>query len=213
MQLNPARGRKRSPCRSDLRSPRPRFMQLNPARGRKHTKDTREVGALAGGLCSSTPRGDGNFPKQSTISSYVQGLCSSTPRGDGNKTPRRWANSFRSRFMQLNPARGRKPAKYDRTRSPNCSEVYAAQPREGTETRCCEPIALASPTPGLCSSTPRGDGNTTLLVMSGWLLSHKFMQLNPARGRKRPGRLRGVDVETCVYAAQPREGTETPARG
>ena len=38
------------------------------------------------GLCSSTPRGDGNLIVwRLIVSSFLRGLCSSTPRGDGNK--------------------------------------------------------------------------------------------------------------------------------
>ena len=37
-----------------------------------------------------------------------------------------------------------------------------------------------------------------------------FMQLNPARGRKHDGiESGGVEIYRVVYAAQPREGTET----
>ena len=58
-------------------------MQLNPARGRK-LGDNGDLGG-GGGLCSSTPRGDGNFPQRldALFRTY-------------------------SGFMQLNPARGRK---------------------------------------------------------------------------------------------------------
>ena len=87
--------------------------------------------------------------------------------------------------MQLNPARGRKleqsGCKVDNV------QVYAAQPREGTETRPrrCRahlpshwfmqlnpargrklaelPPGLVGSPLGLCSSTPRGDGNKTAL--------------------------------------------------
>ena len=62
--------------------------------------------------------------------------------------------------------------------------VYAAQPREGTETG--KRIADYTPIP-----TPR------------------FMQLNPARGRKLEAVLDVLDLVLVVYAAQPREGTET----
>ena len=107
--------------------------------------------------------------------------------------------------MQLNPARGRKLS------CPHPSAtyrpwVYAAQPREGTETPAERHIpslhtwfmqlnpargrkldylgaSLGIPLLGLCSSTPRGDGN------------RKTMQL--------------VNLTPQVYAAQPREGTET----
>ena len=61
--------------------------------------------------------------------------------------------------------------------------VYAAQPREGTETFHRGSMPYLEPTQGLCSSTPRGDGN------------------NP---------FDDCPIENIrVYAAQPREGTET----
>ena len=110
-------------------------MQLNPARGRKLPRDPR-VAECYGGLCSSTPRGDGN-----------------------SKTTRN-------------------------TKLKAVAAVYAAQPREGTET----PLRA------------RGSPPVTL-----W-----FMQLNPARGRKRDVKLSdGIAQQVQVYAAQPREGTET----
>ena len=61
-------------------------------------------------------------------------------------------------FMQLNPARGRKPNREGRPHSEQ-SQVYAAQPREGTETMRSRGNGRVS-LPGLCSSTPRGDGNS-----------------------------------------------------
>ena len=110
--------------------------------------------------------------------------------------------------MQLNPARGRKLKRpYGKGRS--YAKVYAAQPREGTETvlpvsqtRHQRMLGLCSSTPrgdgnsdgsaancahksrGLCSSTPRGDGNTISALVLGFPFSVRFMQLNPARGRK-----------------------------
>ena len=111
MQLNPARGRKQEDGplipRVFLRKvyaaqPREgtetytaismasrsiaRFMQLNPARGRKliQTSYTTDK-SRKHGLCSSTPRGDGNQSLALRISCASSiGLCSSTPRGDGN---------------------------------------------------------------------------------------------------------------------------------
>jgi len=110
MQLNPARGRKRvvvvrliyvaSGCR---------FMQLNPARGRKQTNANAYHDQLTHGLCSSTPRGDGNSDKsEAKRESSIRGLCSSTPRGDGNEMYLVDNAPACYRFMQLNPARGRK---------------------------------------------------------------------------------------------------------
>ena len=86
--------------------------------------------------------------------------------------------------MQLNPARGRK-LELAIFSSPNLlSKVYAAQPREGTET-------------------------LTELWADRMTSSKRFMQLNPARGRKLAdvGGIHAVPI--LVYAAQPREGTET----
>ena len=71
-------------------------------------------------------------------------------------TPPAWDTS---RFMQLNPARGRKQFYRMESSMEHFAEVYAAQPREGTET--APPLLLVVPLlfRGLCSSTPRGDGN------------------------------------------------------
>ena len=90
---------------------------------------------------------------------------------------------YDGRFMQLNPARGRKPSRHYGRITLESNEVYAAQPREGTE---------------------------TLQASSHLWWFPRFMQLNPARGRKLcgstgPRALCGARV----YAAQPREGTET----
>ena len=62
--------------------------------------------------------------------------------------------------MQLNPARGRKHRPFSIHLGWFKVEVYAAQPREGTETRTW-------------TSLPSSSVNV-------W-----FMQLSPARGRKR----------------------------
>ena len=67
------------------------------------------------------------------------------------------------RFMQLNPARGRK---HDMSTAsiPRSPRVYAAQPREGTETPSTTPGDRRRLRSGLCSSTPRGDGNVKLIL-------------------------------------------------
>ena len=113
------------------------------------------------------------------------------------------------------------------------SEVYAAQPREGTETVYDKIVDHNyKGETGLCSSTPRGDGNTPCAhvsrTISRWfmqlnpargrklasitvmvpLCADGFMQLNPARGRKHEKDIRSIRADE-VYAAQPREGTET----
>ena len=61
--------------------------------------------------------------------------------------------------MQLNPARGRKLYNKDSPIVSLAIPVYAAQPREGTETGSSMDSLNTSWVMGLCSSTPRGDGN------------------------------------------------------
>ena len=88
--------------------------------------------------------------------------------------------------MQLNPARGRKHLSLGKAPKEEDELVYAAQPREGTETSARRSIASTGFLAGLCSSTPRGDGNSERV---------------PVASSRRT---------ESVYAAQPREGTETP---
>ena len=250
MQLNPARGRKpgisraiAEPTDSMVYAAQPRegtetlstistnfsascivrFMQLNPATGRKHTDSMRKK-RLWRGLCSSTPRGDGNTyfdakPRSGSTSWFMQlnpargrkhihqfvitaiygKVYAAQPR-EGTETYHQSpfpAGRRRVRFMQLNPARGRKPCYSHRTTPKSHDSAYAAQPREGTETRTeTLPILTwdASDEYGLCSSTPRGDGNDS--PFPSFPTKKRFMQLNPARGRKREGR---------PYAKQPKK--------
>ena len=87
--------------------------------------------------------------------------------------------------MQLNPARGRKHRAAHVLADSFDSRVYAAQPREGTE-------------------TSRGERQMYQAIDA------RFMQLNPARGRKLSDSVHVIRPEDIqVYAAQPREGTET----
>ena len=150
------------------------------------TRTRRLTCAIAQGLCSSTPRGDGNAGCARSPTAEGSGLCSSTPRGDGNdfdllvevedflenglcsSTPRGDGNFFDVAFLHARAV----------------FKVYAAQPREGTET-------------WKKSGTKHE-------------IESRFMQLNPARGRKLPFRIFLIGVSSLgVYAAQPREGTET----
>ena len=134
--------------------------------------------------------------------------------------------------MQLNPARGRKPRSRSRSGG-RCHGVYAAQPREGTETLLQNVRHYLFGFHGLCSSTPRGDGNWNkkypkFQKQLGFMqlnpargrklqpefsminFTHKgFMQLNPAGGRKLLILFASFRCLIEVYAAQPREGTET----
>ena len=108
--------------------------------------------------------------------------------------------------MQLNPARGRKlegPARA----VPLGSVVYAAQPREGTETLPgYRPIQ--HDLPGFMQLNP-ARGRKLEGLHEEQHGPARFMQLNPARGRK----LKHIVIDSpwadVVYAAQPREGTET----
>ena len=212
MQLNPARGRKPVCLSLCLAVCLSRFMQLNPARGRKPAHGVVHGPGNRKGLCSSTPRGDGNSESREWTDGLEIGLCSSTPRGDGNYARIRITmnHDLSTRFMQLNPARGRKllatmsvvwlainlglcssTPRGDGNdfmhsvawRGPG-AEVYAAQPREGTETPRRRANNRNAPAVGLCSSTPRGDGNVARIPSSMISTSIRFMQLNPARGRK-----------------------------
>ena len=133
-------------------------MQLNPARGRKLTiLPAPQAERRCLGLCSSTPRGDGNRDRDARNQGKSQGLCSSTPRGDGN---------FRLLAALKAPCAG-----------------------------------------GLCSSTPRGDGNLLSKHKCCNLFADRFMQLNPARGRKLP------QLEDVVQLLVRRFMQLNPARG
>ena len=159
-------------------------MQLNPARGRKLFSYSVRAHMTRTGLCSSTPRGDGNIPRDTIeflfpiIAVYAAqpregtetvelrvvymyrghlGLCSSTPRGDGNTT--------------------------DSNREiPRVSPVYAAQPREGTETRRFCSYKIAHTYRFMQLNPARGRKRSTGIVIGK--IGIRFMQLNPARGRK-----------------------------
>ena len=138
-------------------------------------------------------------------------------------------------FMQLNPARGRKQYPQalhnrnlwrtvyaaqpregtetvtlkDRHKSLHQSRVYAAQPREGTETADMRSGGAANMR-RVYAAQPREGTETFGQISQTPIGLPGFMQLNPARGRKL-----GIDqvliirIIFLVYAAQPREGTET----
>ena len=136
-------------------------MQLNPARGRKHWSiNTICANPQTYGLCSSTPRGDGNLidPLRVATMPLGDGLCSSTPRGDGNLLN-----------IAHNP-------------HPHWRGLCSSTPRgDGNyELHFLSPFRLS----GLCSSTPRGDGNLPNSRFPRSEPGRRFMQLNPARGRK-----------------------------
>ena len=111
--------------------------------------------------------------------------------------------------MQLNPARGRKlDAK--RTRLQDLmSLVYAAQPREGTETSLLLLTESLSDTYRFMQLNPARGRKHYFAITANDSNFVRFMQLNPARGRKRNCVVLIISTYPMVYAAQPREGTET----
>ena len=111
-------------------------MQLNPARGRKL------------------------IWMRSQLFYLLRFMQLNPARGRKRRAATAGWSYFFTWFMQLNPARGRKQESQHRAEAFRAaSKVYAAQPREGTET--------------ISSSLFLSDPHLP------W-----FMQLNPARGRK-----------------------------
>ena len=185
-----------------------RFMQLNPARGRKLASRFVLIPIPQNVVYAAQPR-------EGTETRTIEELYHSV---------------IYTRFMQLNPARGRKQEAMV-PRLADADEVYAAQPREGTETQSPSTYRtlsflwfmqlnpargrkLSAPRVttknckvGLCSSTPRGDGNCPRFHSSTDCVCVWFMQLNPARGRKRFASL-GVVINLL-----PRFMQLNPARG
>ncbi len=158
-QLNPARGRKLCGMPGTHVWRLHGFMQLNSARGRKLVWRLMASSSLRrAGLCSSTPRGDGNSSATMTRSMVTShGLCSYNP-ARGRKHQRNRLASTRHE-MGLCSSTPRGDGNYLHKEIKNIRDkVYTAQPREGTETRW-------------------------VLEMLG--NNGRFMQLNPARGRKR----------------------------
>ena len=117
-------------------------------------------------------------------------------------------------FMQLNPARGRKLSRSGFLHSRKYRRVYAAQPREGTETRHYLTDDITILGDEVYAAQPREGTETTYHNRCTRRASRaRFMQLNPARGRKHI-KTAAIPLKTfiMVYAAQPREGTETGNR-
>ena len=114
------------------------------------------------GLCSSTPRGDGNGNVSVTVDGKeVLKVYAAQPR-EGTETVYSgfFESRFFTRFMQLNPARGRKLGlliSYQilliNLRFMQLNPARGRKPCVG----CC--VFIVAPYQGLCSSTPRGDGN------------------------------------------------------
>ena len=112
--------------------------------------------------------------------------------------------------MQLNPARGRKLSFPAQVHNTPFLAVYAAQPREGTETGARRRTRTQGTGSGFMQLNPaRGRKQASRRHTLPARLP-RFMQLNPARGRKRILVCLSIPCQDReVYAAQPREGTET----
>ena len=114
------------------------------------------------------------------------------------------------RFMQLNPARGRKPTfKHPRVVSP-MARFMQLNPARGRKHELAPEVPVPWYQPGLCSSTPRGDGNHSQLASSCSSRSNGLCSSTP-RGDGNNSILDEISSisNLKVYAAQPREGTET----
>ena len=131
---------------------------------------------------------------------------------EGTETVPMLVSAFSSplRFMQLNPARGRKRLGVIINLLPKFLEVYAAQPREGTETRRWTRSTHPGRRYGLCSSTPRGDGNLPMICWQVSSFTPGLCSSTPRGDGNHLGHpLHEERDDHRVYAAQPREGTET----
>ena len=161
-----------------------RFMQLNPARGRKLEGDQPGNTVTFYGLCSSTPRGDGNpIVKPAVRRTGLWFMQLNPARGRKQIIRNHTVIGNKTRFMQLNPARGRKlrvPGVRDGGR---VREVYAAQPREGTETGIMTETCFPSSSWFMQLNPARGR-KLAHGEIGNIPLCNRFMQLNPARGRK-----------------------------
>ena len=112
------------------------FMQLNPARGRKQRQYQRCETWQYRGLCSSTPRGDGNFCYIVQVA-YVFKLqvYAAQPREGTETGPAiNHSNSLPPMVYAAQPREGTETSPSTSNISRSISRVYAAQPREGTET-------------------------------------------------------------------------------
>ena len=112
-------------------------MQLNPARGRKQALDkTNIVGLKNHGLCSSTPRGDGNHVLRGPYQLARNEVYAAQPR-EGTETTSALCRipRYPPKVYAAQPREGTETSTHAHTRMRMNSSVYAAQPREGTETR------------------------------------------------------------------------------
>ena len=115
------------------------------------------------GLCSSTPRGDGNEAQVITKTPKYVEVYAAQPR-EGTETKKislTETPKSSARFMQLNPARGRKLVILCGVRLMSCIfRFMQLNPARGRKPYH-QPLPRPQCRHGLCSSTPRGDGNTS----------------------------------------------------
>ena len=124
----------------------------------------------------------------------------------GRKLPYSPSHFIKSpRFMQLNPARGRKRASPSVLMARDGLTVYAAQPREGTET-WRNHRRLPTTLVGFMQLNPaRGRKLRYSFVYVTSPVGERFMQLNPARGRKRNPQILVTDqIKIGLCSSTPR---------
>ena len=111
-------------------------------------------------------------------------------------------------FMQLNPARGRKPHRYLFPCEPRICMVYAAQPREGTETDNHPKYQAWQTKTWFMQLNPARGRKLADDLPSAFVRGPRFMQLNPARGRKLSHALPSTTLNASNWFMQ-----LNPARG
>ena len=92
--------------------------------------------------------------------------------------------------------------------------VYAAQPREGKETLCLDFDGLTKLTDKVYAAQPREGTETVAYVYRGAITPKaRFMQLNPARGRKQVGgRVMGRKKKRRFMQLNPARGRKLTGR-
>ena len=165
----------------------PGFMQLNPARGRKLVGHERFHFLPPFKVYAAQPReGTETLVYREEKPVLASRFMQLNPaRGRKLKSSNIVITLFITRFMQLNPARGRKRSR-GKTPARKCIRAWFMQlnPARGRKLRAVKRWKRLIANHGLCSSTPRGDGNEAIQLHIVIGLPGRFMQLNPARGRK-----------------------------
>ena len=134
-------------------------MQLNPARGRKLIQRRSSITAAMSAVYAAQPReGTETVCITLTRNNMLHMVYAAQPR-EGTETRNFRVQSYLPiSVYAAQPREGTETSALE-SLSGAIILVYAAQPREGTETQSPITSAAYSNKVGLCSSTPRGDGN------------------------------------------------------